>query len=143
MLQPGRRRAATRFAAAAALVVALAGCGKPPNLDREQQRAFARACTSLVERGLSDDDPPRDALLGGEEINLDDPVAFYSILERLRGASTFNLHDPKHSADTGRKPLDDCDTKPKVMSSLLGSRSDTTTTSTTSTTVTTTTVPGT
>lgn len=122
-----------------AVVVALAGCGKPPNLDRDEQLAFARACASLIERNLSDNKPPRDALLGSDEINLDDPPAFYAILERLQGASTFNLHDPKHSADTARQPLDDCNTKPKSQSSLLGPRVGTTTTTSTTTT---TTVPG-
>jgi hypothetical protein len=124
-----------RFVVAVTVVVVLAGCGKPPNLDRQQQLAFARACTSLIERNLSDNTPPRTALLGGEKVNLDDASAFYSILERLRGPSTYNLHDPKRSTDTGRQPLDDCNTKPAVLSSLFGSRSDTTTSSSTATTV--------
>jgi hypothetical protein len=137
----------TRFAAAAIVLAALAACGKPSGLDRDEQLAFARACTSLIERNLSDDPPPRTKVLDNTEINIDDPAAFYAILERLRGASTYNLHDPKHSADTGRQPLDNCDPKPKVLSSLLGSHlgSGTSTSgsgSSTSTT-TTTTVPGT
>ena len=140
MPNPGRGRAATRFAAAAAaVVIALAGCGTPPDFDQQEQVAFARACTSLIERGLSDDEPPRTAMLGSDEVNLDDPSAFYSLLERLRGAPTFNLHDPKRSTDTARQPLDDCSTKPRVLSSLLGPRAGTTTSTTTTTT---TTVPG-
>lgn len=98
--------------------------------------AFARECTSLIERNLSDNTPPRAALLAGEDLNLDNPSGFYSIVERLRGPSTYNLHDSTRSTDTARQPLDDCNTKPRVLSSLFGSRSGTTTTTTA------TTVPG-
>jgi len=132
------RRTTSRFVVAAAVVVALGGCGTPPNLDHQEQVAFARECTSLIERNLSDNTPPRAALLGGEDVNLDNPTVFYSILERLRGASTYDLHDPKRSTDTARQPLDDCSTKPRVLSSLFGSPGGTTTTTST----TTTTVPG-
>jgi hypothetical protein len=121
------------------VVVALAGCGTPRNLDRQEQVAFARACASLIERNLSDNTPPRAGLLGSDDLNLDNPSVFYSLLERLRGPSTFNLHDPKHSTDTARQPLDDCSTKPRTSSSLFGSRGSTTTTTTSTTT---TTVPG-
>jgi hypothetical protein len=117
------------------VVVALAGCGTPPNLDHQEQVAFARACTSLIERNLSDNTPPRAALLGSDELNLDNPTVFYSLLERLRGPSTYDLHDPKRSTDTARQPLDACSTKPKVLSSLPGSPASTTTTSSTTTTV--------
>ena len=130
-----RGRAVARFAVAAAVVVAVAGCGKPPNLDHQEQVAFARECVSLIERNLSDDKPPRTALLGSDEVNLDNASAFYSLIERLRGSSTFNLYDPKRSTETARQPLDDCSTKPRVLSSLFGSP-------TSSTTSTTTTVPG-
>lgn len=119
----------------------LAGCGTPPNLDQQEQVAFARECASLIERGLSDNTPPRAGLLGSENLDLDNPTVFYSLLERLRGPSTYNLHDPKRSTDTARQPLDDCNTKPRVLSSLFGSPASATTTTTTST-KTTTTVPG-
>ena len=49
--------------------------------------------------------------VGDETLTLDQPPSFYSRLERLRGASTYNLHDPKHDADTARQPLDDCNPK--------------------------------
>ena len=111
-----------------AVVVALAGCGKPANLDRD-------------ERGLSDNAPPRTGQVGSDKLNLDDPSPFYSLLERLRGPSTFNLHDPKHSIDTARQPLDACKTENPTLSSLFGSKSGTTTTTTTTTT-TSSTVPG-
>jgi hypothetical protein len=114
-----------------------AGCGKPAGLDHQEQVAFARACASLIERGLSDNKPPRSALLGSDELNLDDPTAFYSVLGRIRGPEYFNLHDPNHADDTARQPLDNCSTKPKVLQSLFP-----TTTSTSTTTTTTTTVPG-
>lgn len=97
--------------------------------------AFARECTSLIERNLSDDTPPRTAQLGSEDLNLDDSSVFYALLERIRGSSTYNLHDPKRATDTARQPLDDCNTKPRVLSSLFGPRVTTTTTSTTTTTV--------
>src|SRR5437868_5287819 len=83
---PGRGRAAKRIALAGAVLgalIALTGCGTPPGLDHQEQVAFARECTSLIERNLSDNQPPRTALLGSEELNLDKPSLFYSILERL------------------------------------------------------------
>jgi hypothetical protein len=135
----GRGRYKSRSAAAAivVLVLVLAGCGKPANLDTQEQVAFARECTSLIERGLSNDPPPRAAALAGEQISLDSPSAFYSVLERLRGPATYNLHDPRHASDTARQPLDDCSTKAPTLSSLFG-RTTTTSTSTTSTTTSTT-----
>lgn len=106
--------------------------------------AFARECTSLIERNLSDNTPPRAALLGNDDLNLDNPSSFYSLLEKLRGPSTFDLHDPKRQADTARQPLDNCNTRPRVLSSLFGSTSSprSTTTTTATTTTTSTTVPG-
>ena len=122
----GRRRGATRFVYAIAATVsaaALTGCGRPPNLDHQEQVAFSRECASLVERNVSEAQPPRRAQLGDDTLTLDQPSSFYSILERIRGASTYNLHDPKHNADTARQPLDDCNPKPPLLSSLLKSRS--------------------
>jgi hypothetical protein len=128
-------RVATRFAVAVALIAVLAGCGTPPGIDHQEQVAFARACVSLVERGLSDDRPPRVAVLDDTELDLDKPAEFYSALDRIRGPQTFDLHDPSHAADTARQPLDKCDAKRKPLSSLLS-------TTTTTTTTTSTTVPG-
>ena len=125
----------TRTAIAIVVVGGLAGCGTPANLDHQEQVAFARGCASLIERNLSGNSPPRAATLDGEDINLDEPSLFYSVLERLRGPSTFNLHDPKHDADTARQPLDNCNTKPRNLSSLFEPHSTTTTTTTTTTTV--------
>ncbi len=88
-------------------------------------------CTSLIERNLSDNKPPRVAVLGSDTLDLDNPSSFYSLLEKLRGPSTFDLHDPKREADTARQPLDNCSTRPKVLSSLFGATTTTTTTSTT------------
>jgi hypothetical protein len=129
--RPVRGRVAARTVGALAVVGALAGCGTPANLDHQEQVAFARACASLIERGLSDDRPPRTAVIGTDQLNLDETSSFYSLLDRIRGPSTFNLHDPAHAADTARQPLDACDTKPKPLQSLF----PTTTTSTTTTTV--------
>jgi hypothetical protein len=135
------------FAVAALVGVgALAGCGTPAHLDSQEKVAFARECASLVERNVAEAAPPRRAQLGGETLTLDSVSSFYSILERIRGASTYNLHDPKHDADTARQPLDDCNPKPPLLSSLLNPKSSSTTTTTTAptttTTTTTTTVPG-
>ncbi|MEY2447547.1 MAG: hypothetical protein QOH79_1023 [Acidimicrobiaceae bacterium] len=141
MSSPGFGRAATRLGVVVAVVVALAGCGTPPGLDRQEQVAFARECASLIERGLSDREPPRVAVLGNEDVNLDDPAAFYSQLERLRGPSTYNLHDSTRSADTARQPLDACKTNPRISSSLLGPKASTASTATTTTSISTT-VPG-
>ena len=137
----GPRRFAIRFAAAVsvlATVSVLAGCGKPGNLDRDEQLAFARECASLVERNVAENKPPRQAELANETLTLDQPSLFYSILERLRGRSTYNLHDPKHDADTARQPLDDCN--PKLP--ILKQKSSTSATSTSTTSTTTSTVPG-
>jgi hypothetical protein len=132
--RPGRGIAAKRLALLAAVVVALGACGTPSNLDHQEQVAFARECTSLIERDLSDNQPPRAAALGTEDLNLDQPVSFYSILERLRGPSTYNLHDPRRSTDTARQPLDNCSVKPRVLSSLFGPTTTTTTAATTTST---------
>ena len=110
---------------------ALTACGTPAHLDQQEQVAFSRECASLVERNVADNEPPRRAQLGDDTLTLDQPSSFYSILERIRGASTYNLHDPKHDADTARQPLDDCNPKPPILSSLLKP----TTTTTTATTV--------
>jgi len=106
----------------------LTSCGTPAGLDHQEQVAFARECTSLIERDLSDDRPPRTTTLGGDLLELDKPSAFYSLLERIRRASTFNLHDPAHAADTARQPLDNCDTKPKPLTSLFPSTTSTSST---------------
>lgn len=141
---PGQRPVAARLACALAAIVglgALTGCGTPPHLDRQEQVAFSRECASLVERNVADANPPRRTQLGGETLTLDSASSFYSILERIRGASTYNLHDPKHDADTARQPLDDCNPKPPILSGLVSPKSSSTTTTTTAP-ATTTTVPG-
>lgn len=135
----GRRRAATRLATAIVGVLvlpALAGCGTPPDLDHQEQVAFARECASLVERHVGDTSGPHRVEVGSDTLTLGQPTSFYSILERIRGASTYNLHDPKHAADTARQPLDDCNPKTPAPTSKSSS------TTTTATTTTTTTVPG-
>lgn len=136
--RPGVGRVATRIIAVVAVALAAgasAGCGTPSGLDHQEQVAFARACASLIERGLSNNHPPRTALLGSDEVNLDEPSAFYSILNRLRGPDTFDLHDPAHDSDTAREPLDNCNTRPKVLQSLFPTTTTSTTTPTTTTSV--------
>jgi hypothetical protein len=112
VLSPGLSRVARSIACVTALVVLFAGCGTPSNLDETERVAFARACASLIERGMSDKTPPRIATVGGQQVNLDDPASFYAVLERLHGPSTFKFADPAHNADTARQPLDACKTEP-------------------------------
>ena len=134
---PGQRRVAARLVCGVAAILgvgALAGCGTPAHLDSQERVAFARECASLVERNVSEATPPRRAQLGDETLTLDSTSSFYSTLERIRGSSTYNLHDPKHDADTARQPLDDCNPKPPL-SSVLNPKSSSTTTSATTTTV--------
>jgi len=141
----GQRSVAARFVCVVAAIAGLGvltGCGTPAHLDRQEQVAFARECASLVERNVADATPPRRTQVGGETLTLDSASSFYSILERIRGASDYNLHDPKHDADTARQPLDDCNPKPPLLSSLLNPKSSSTTTTSTTTAPTPTTVPG-
>jgi len=142
---PGRRRAATRLACAAVgviLATGLSACGTPAHLDHQEQVAFARECASLVERNVAENAPPRKVQVGDETLTLDQPPSFYSRLERLRGASTYNLHDPKHDADTARQPLDDCNPKTPAASSVSKPKTDSATTTSSTTTTTTSPVPG-
>jgi len=101
-------RRTRRAAAAGAVLVALGaltGCSTPPNLDRQQQVAFARACASLIERNIVQADPPVKEL-SGERLDLEDPEAFYSTLERLVGPDTFDFNNPD---DADRSPKDKLD----------------------------------
>jgi hypothetical protein len=99
------RRIATTVAALASFV-ALAGCGAPSNLDHQEQIAFARACTSLIERNIVQADPPIKDLSNGQELNLDDPTAFYAALLKLRGPDTFDFHKPADAAASPKDKLD-------------------------------------
>lgn len=142
MLRHGSGRATARFFVLVAGVGTLASCRAPADLDRQQQVGFARACASLLERNLSDNEPPRTGTLDGELLDLGDPATFYERLHRLRGPDTFDLHDPANADDTAREPLDGCSFKPSALSSLLSKNSRSTDTETGSTT-TSTTAPGT
>ena len=132
--EDGHRRAASRFVrplVALLAIAALGGCGTPAHLDRDEQVAFARECASLVERNVADAKTPRRVQVGDETLTLDDADAFYSQLEKLRGPSTYNLHDAKHDSDTGRQPLDDCNPKAPILNSIFKSNSSSSTTTTT------------
>jgi hypothetical protein len=104
VLKRRTRRAATAAAALLA-VVALSGCGAPANLDGQEKEAFARACTSLIERNIVQANPPVKEL-GGEQLNLDDPTEFYDTLERLRGPDSFSFDDPSKLAQSPKDQLD-------------------------------------
>jgi hypothetical protein len=104
VLHRGTRRAAAATAALAA-VVALAGCGAPANLDAQQKVAFARACTSLIERNIVQAKPPVKEL-DGQRLDLNDPAEFYATLERLRGPDFFSFNDPSKAAQSPKDQLD-------------------------------------
>jgi hypothetical protein len=104
------RRAATAATALVALV-AVAGCSSPSKLDRQEKVAFARACTSLIERNVVQAEPPVKEL-DGQRLDLDDPAAFYATLERLRGPDTYNFEDPS-AADRSPKDMLDNPCKPQ------------------------------
>jgi hypothetical protein len=93
----------------AALVV-LPACGAPSNLDQQQQVAFARACTSLIERNIVQATPPVRYLAEdpgrGTKLDLRDPAAFYAALQKYRGPSTFNFRNPADATSAPKDLLD-------------------------------------
>jgi hypothetical protein len=98
-------RAATATAALVALI-SVSGCSAPAKLDQQEKVAFARACTSLIERNVAQAVPPVKEL-DNQRLDLNDPAAFYATLERLRGPGTYNFDNPK---DAARSPKDMLDT---------------------------------
>gem|GEM_PF-6968499 len=119
----------SRVVVAVVAVAALAACGRPSDLDHQEQVAFARGCTSLIERNMANADPPVREL-GGETLDLRDPAGFYAVLERLRGPKTFDFNDP---ADADRSPKDKLDDpcRPRTPPKSTESTSTTATTTTT------------
>jgi hypothetical protein len=99
------RRAAAATTALVALVT-VCGCSAPSKLDRQEKVAFARACTSLIERNVVQTNPPVKELQG-QRLDLDDPAAFYATLERLQGPDTYDFDNP---SDAARSPKDKLDT---------------------------------
>jgi len=87
-------------------LLAVSGCSAPSKLDQQEKVAFARACTSLIERNVVQADPPVKEL-DDQQLDLGDPAAFYATLERLRGPDTYNFDDP---SDAARSPKDKLDT---------------------------------
>jgi hypothetical protein len=101
-----RRTWRTAVAASALIVVvALSGCSAPSKLDQQEKVAFARACTSLVERNVAQANPPVKEL-DGQRLDLSDPATFYATLERLRGPDTYNFHDPSKAENSPKDMLD-------------------------------------
>jgi hypothetical protein len=100
---------ATGLVAFVALAV-LPACGAPSNLDHQQQVAFARACTSLIERNVVQATPPVRYLAQdpgkGTKLDLRDPVAFYAALQKYRGPSTFDFHNPGDALNAPKDLLD-------------------------------------
>ena len=97
------RRAATATALVA--LVAVSGCRSRSELDQQEKVAFARACTSLIERNVVQANPPVKEL-DGQRLDLNDPAAFYAALERLRGPDTYNFNDPSKAGNSPKDMLD-------------------------------------
>ena len=91
-------------------LVVLPACGAPSNLDQQQQVAFARACASLIERNVVQATPPVRYLAQdpgkGTKLDLEDPAAFYAALQKYRGPSTFDFHDPAQATSAPKDMLD-------------------------------------
>lgn len=133
-----RRWVRTVVACAAVVALgALTGCTTPAGLDHQEQVAFARECTSLIERNIAGAKPPVREL-SGQTLDLANPASFYSTLERLRGPDTFDFNNP---TDVDRSPKDKLDEpcRPRTPSSTT---TTSTTTSVATTTTTATTAPG-
>ncbi len=107
-------------------LLALVGCGTPSNFDGQEKVAFARECTSLIERNLGSATPPIRQL-GGATLNLDDPASLYAELERLRGPQTFSF-DQSKSADRSPKDQLDIPCSPQPTRSISSATTTTTTT---------------
>jgi hypothetical protein len=128
-----------RLLALVAVLAAAAGCGTPSHLDAQEQTAFARQCTSLLERNVANDPDrsDRSLKLDGSTFDLESGAAFYAGLERLRGPNTFDLSNSASSNTTRNAAFDRCkndafdsrNRTPGVVPS--SSRSTTTTTTTT------------
>jgi hypothetical protein len=93
-----------------AVLAVAAGCGTPSNLDAQEQEAFARECTSLLERNLANDPDRSDRALtlDGQRLDLAAGASFYEELEDLRGPDTFDLHDSSDSNSTRNSTFDRC-----------------------------------
>jgi hypothetical protein len=87
------------------VLVTASGCSTPSKLDQQEKVAFARACTSLIERNIAQANPPVKEL-DGQRLDLGDPAAFYATLERLRGPDTYNFDDPNGAERSPKDMLD-------------------------------------
>jgi hypothetical protein len=94
------RRAATATAALVALI-SVSGCSAPAKLDQQEKVAFARACTSLIERNVAQAVPPVKEL-DNQRLDLNDPAAV-----------------PARTTSTTRRTLP---APPRTCSTLLASR---------------------
>ena len=133
----------TRTVGAALVVVALAGCGSK-KLDAQQQSFEVKACMSLIERHVANDNAP--ITIDGHKLMLANTKDFYDTLARLRPPTVFKLDDPTSLQYGPHSELSDlCKDKASAPSSSAtaststGSSATTTTATTTTTTLTTTT----
>ncbi|MGH9188261.1 MAG: hypothetical protein ACRD0U_21035 [Acidimicrobiales bacterium] len=76
------------FVALGVVALAVAGCGSPPNIDRDEAAVSARTCASFLERAALR--RSGGFRLDGQRLDLlDDAPAFYAYLEAERNAETF------------------------------------------------------
>ena len=82
-------RSVARAAAAALAITVLAGCSDAGDLTGQQQRFLVRACLSLIERHVANDQAA--ITIDGHKLSLDDPQQFYRVLQELRRPNVFLL----------------------------------------------------
>ena len=130
-----------RVVAAVLVVGTLAGCGSK-KLDEQQQAFEVKACMSLIERHVANDNAT--ITIDGHKLSLADPQQFYAELRQLRPPSIFKLDDPTSLQFGPHSELSDlCKDKASApsastSSSTTSSASPSTTTETTASTTSTT-----
>ncbi len=132
----------SRGVALVLVAVALTGCGSK-KLDDQQQAFEVKACMSLIERHVANDNAP--ITIDGHKLTLANTKQFYDTLAMLRPPSVFKLDDPTSLQYGPHSELSDlCKDKataPGASPSTGSARTATATTTTTTPTTTTTTTP--
>lgn len=124
----------SRGVALVLVAVAVTGCGSK-KLDEQQQAFEVKACMSLIERHVANDNAA--ITIDGHKLTLANTKQFYDTLAKLRPPSVFKLDDPTSLQYGPHSELSDL-CKDKASAPGASPSSDSTTTTTTSTTTTTT-----
>ena len=82
-------RSVARAAAAALAISVAAGCGGSGDLTGQQQRFLVKACMSLIERHVANDNTT--ITIDGHTLSLRDAEQFYRVLRELRMPGVFLL----------------------------------------------------